>query len=207
MSEKQIFFHCFSKRLDAGLAGAHPTTCISENSLLLRWHDSLLLQNGPMKRLMGAILATEGDFSNRYFVICLYSDSSTILLNRSSLLCSSIVTVLDNITSSPVATVTFGSNDEPMCPLLPRATITTVIRVISLEPFATKDHSSDLLISLISLAQSGTDPHKNLLRITQIETVAMDSPEILDYSWTLSSSFCRVYSIDISILYMPNFII
>jgi hypothetical protein len=36
MSEKQIFFHCFSKGLDAGLAGAHPTTYISENSLLLR---------------------------------------------------------------------------------------------------------------------------------------------------------------------------
>jgi hypothetical protein len=178
-----------------------------------------------MKRLMGATLATEGDFNNRYFVICLYSDSSTILLNCSSLLWSSIATILDDITSSPVATVTFGSNDEPMwishehlvattsqcgyhtSPLLPRATITTVIRVISLEPFATKDHSSDLPISLISLAQSGTDPHKYLLIITQIETVAMDSPEILDYSWTLSSSFCRVYSIDISILYMPNFII
>jgi hypothetical protein len=32
----------------------------------------------------------------------------------------------------------------------------------------------------------------------------MDSLEILDYSWTPSSSISRAYSVDITILYTPN---
>jgi hypothetical protein len=69
-------------------------------------------------------------------------------------------------------------------------------------PIATKGHSSDLPISLTSLIQSGTDPHKYLLTTLQIEAVTTDNLEILDYSWMPSSAFCRVYSI--GILYMPN---
>jgi hypothetical protein len=34
--------------------------------------------------------------------------------------------------------------------------------------------------------------------------VTTDSLEIIDYSWTMCSSFCRAYSVDISILYTPN---
>jgi hypothetical protein len=78
------------------------------------------------------------------------------------------------------------------------------IRVISPEPVATKGHNSDLPISPTLLAQSEIDPHKYLLTTPQIEVVTMD---ILDYSRTPSSSFCRAYSVDISILYTPNFII
>jgi hypothetical protein len=32
----------------------------------------------------------------------------------------------------------------------------------------------------------------------------MDNLEILDYSWMSSSAFCRVYSVEISILHTPN---
>jgi hypothetical protein len=81
------------------------------------------------------------------------------------------------------------------------------IRVISPEPVATKGHNSDLPISPTLLAQSEIDPHKYLLTTPQIEAVTMDILEILDYSRTPSSSFCRAYSVDISILYTPNFII
>jgi hypothetical protein len=76
-----------------------------------------------------------------------------------------------------------------MSPLLLKAIAATAIRVISPRPVATKSHISDLLISLTSLAQSGADPHKYLLTTQQIEAATTDSLEILDYSWTLSSSF------------------
>jgi hypothetical protein len=66
--------------------------------------------------------------------------------------------------------------------LLLRATAAMTIRVISPEPVATKGHNSDLLISLTSLAQSETDPHKYLLTTQKIEAVTTDSLEILDYS-------------------------
>jgi hypothetical protein len=65
-----------------------------------------------------------------------------------------------------------------------------VIRVISTRPIATKSYSSNLLISLTLLAQNETDPHKYLLTTPQIEAVTTDSLKILDYSWTLYSSFC-----------------
>jgi hypothetical protein len=89
-------------------------------------------------------------------------------------------------------------------PLLLRDTTTTVIQVISLGPIAIKRHSSDLPISPTSLTESVTDPHKYLLTTLQIEAVTKDSLEILDYSWTPSSSFCRAYSVDIIILYTLN---
>jgi hypothetical protein len=76
--------------------------------------------------------------------------------------------------------------------------------MISVGPVATKGNSSDLLISLTLLTQSGTGPHKYLLTSPQIEAMITDSPEILDYSWMPSSAFCRVCTIDISILYTPN---
>jgi hypothetical protein len=91
-----------------------------------------------------------------------------------------------------------------MSPLLLRATTATAIRVIPPRPIANKGHNNDLLISLTSLAQSGTDPYKYLLTTQLIEVVTMNSLEILDYSWMSSSSFCRAYSVDISTLYMPN---
>jgi hypothetical protein len=72
------------------------------------------------------------------------------------------------------------------------------------EPITTHGHNSDLWISPTSLTQSGTDPYKYLLTTQQIEVVTTDSLEILDYSWMPSSSFCRAYSVDISILYAPN---
>jgi hypothetical protein len=78
------------------------------------------------------------------------------------------------------------------------------IWVISPRPVATKGHSSDLPISPTSLVQSETSPHKYLLTTPQIEAVTMDSLEILDYSWTPSSSISRAYSVDITILYTPN---
>jgi hypothetical protein len=78
------------------------------------------------------------------------------------------------------------------------------IRMISLGPFATKGHSSDLLISPTSLAQSGTDPHKYLLTTQQIEAVTTDSLEILDYMWMMSSSFCRAPCVSISSLHTLN---
>jgi hypothetical protein len=46
--------------------------------------------------------------------------------------------------------------------------------------------------------------YKYLLTILQIEVVTIVNVEILDYMWTLSSAFCRVYSVEISILHMPN---
>jgi hypothetical protein len=61
-----------------------------------------------------------------------------------------------------------------------------------------------LPISLTSLAQSGTDPHKFLLITQQIVAATTDNLEILDYLWTPSLSFCRAYSVDISSLYTPN---
>jgi hypothetical protein len=88
--------------------------------------------------------------------------------------------------------------------LLLRATAATAIRVISPGPISNKGNNNDLPISPTSLAQSGTDPHKYLLTSSQIEAVIMDSLEILDYSWTPSSAFCRVCSVDISILHTPN---
>jgi hypothetical protein len=76
--------------------------------------------------------------------------------------------------------------------------------VISPGPIATNGHSSNLLISPTLFEQSGTDQHKYLLTTLQIEAVTTDNLEILHYSWTLSSAFCRVYSVDISILHTPN---
>jgi hypothetical protein len=76
--------------------------------------------------------------------------------------------------------------------------------MISPGPVATKGHSSDLPISHTSLVQSGTDTHKYFLTTLQIEVVPTDNIEIIDYSWMLSSAFCRVYSVDISILYTTN---
>jgi hypothetical protein len=43
-----------------------------------------------------------------------------------------------------------------------------------------------------------------MLPTLQIEVVPTDNLEIIDYPWTLSSAFCMVYSVDISILYMTN---
>jgi hypothetical protein len=80
-------------------------------------------------------------------------------------------------------------------------------RVILSGPVATKGYSSNLPISPTSLVQNGTGPYKYLLTTPQIEVVSKDILEILDYLWTPSSSFCRSYSVDISILYTPNFII
>jgi hypothetical protein len=76
--------------------------------------------------------------------------------------------------------------------------------VISPRPVATKGHNNDLSISPTSLEQRGTDPHKYFLTTLQIEAVTMDNLEILDYSWMPSSTFCSVYSVEISILHTPN---
>jgi hypothetical protein len=57
-----------------------------------------LLQNASV--LMGS------DFCNRHLVTHFYSGSSVMSLNRPSLMCPSVTTVLDDITSSPVTTVT-----------------------------------------------------------------------------------------------------
>jgi hypothetical protein len=89
-------------------------------------------------------------------------------------------------------------------PLLLGATTAMTIWVISLEPIATKGHNSDLPMSPTSLAQNETDRHKYLLTTQQIDAVTTNSLEILDYSWTSSSSFYRAHNIDISSLYTPN---
>jgi hypothetical protein len=84
------------------------------------------------------------------------------------------------------ATSHYGRHTSP---LLLRATIAMTIRVISPGPIATMGHCSDLQINSTSLIQSGTDPHKYLLRTLQIEVVPTDNLEILDYPWTTSSPF------------------
>jgi hypothetical protein len=87
--------------------------------------------------------------------------------------------------------------------LLLRDTSATIIRVISTEAVATKDHSNNLIISLTSLTQSETDSHKYLLTISQIEAVTTYNLEILDYLW-MFFIFFRAYSVNISILCVPN---
>jgi hypothetical protein len=89
--------------------------------------------------------------------------------------------------------------------LLLRATAATTIRVISSRPVATKGHNIDLPISLTSLIEIRTDPHKYLLTKQHIETVTKGTPENLECRWMMSSSFCRAYTVDISSLYMVHF--
>jgi hypothetical protein len=79
-----------------------------------------------------------------------------------------------------------------------------VIQVISHRLVATKGHNSDLLISITSLAEIGTGPHKYLLTIWHIEAWNNGILDILECSWIPSSSFYRVYSVDISSLYTLN---
>jgi hypothetical protein len=91
-----------------------------------------------------------------------------------------------------------------MSSLLLSVIAVTANQVISPRPDATKGHSSDLSINPTSLTQSGTDPHKYLLTTLKIEVVTTNNLEILDYLWMSSSAFCKVYSVDITILYTPN---
>jgi hypothetical protein len=80
----------------------------------------------------------------------------------------------------------------------------TAIRVISPGPVATKGHNSNFSISPTLLTQIGTDPHNYFFTTLQIEVRPTDNLEIIDYLWTLSSAFCRIYSGDISIPYTTN---
>jgi hypothetical protein len=59
---------------------------------------------------------------------------------------------------------------------------------------ATKGHNNDLLISLTSLVEIRTDPHKYLLIIQHIEAVTKGTLDILECSWMPYSSFCRAYT-------------
>jgi hypothetical protein len=93
------------------------------------------------------------DFTNGHLVTQFYSGSSVMSPNRPSLLWPSVATVLGDITSSPIATVTIlvTATSHRGChtsPLLLRATTSMAIRVISPGPIATKGQSSDILFIL-----------------------------------------------------------